>query len=89
MSNVSRTDQADSDSSLGHKLSEFFASIGGKITAFVVFLFVFGRLLDWVAINTGLIGHSTMISVLVGMSYSLAAVIVLVGLVVLLVMSVR
>ncbi|RRJ32690.1 hypothetical protein [Halocatena pleomorpha] len=89
MSNVSRADQVDSDGSIGHKLKEFFGSITGKIFSFVVFLFVFGRLLDWVAINTGLIEHSTMVSVLIGMSYSLAAVIVLVGLVVGIVISVR
>lgn len=83
MSNASNADVgAEADGSTGYKLKRFLTSVIGKISLFVVFLLAFGRLIDWVAINTGLIEHSTMVSVLVGMSYSLAGVIVLVGLVV-------
>lgn len=89
MSNAANTDRVSTEGSAGHKLKEFLTSIVGKISLFVVFLLVFGRLLDWVAINTGMIEHSTMISLLVGMSYSLAGVIVLVGLIIGLVVSIR
>ncbi len=83
MSNASNADVgAEADGSTGYKLKRFLTSVVGKLSLFVVFLLAFGRLIDWVAINTGLIEHSTMVSVLVGMSYSLAGVIVLVGLVV-------
>lgn len=89
MSNASRTDRVETDESVGRKLKEFFNGVVGKTFSFVVFLLAFGYLINSVAINTGLIQHSTMISVLVGISYSLAGVIVLVGVIVGIVIAVR
>lgn len=84
MVNASKTENTlETDGQSGFRIKRLLTGVVGKTLLLIVGLLVFGTLVDAATPDTA------MMSVIVGMSYSLAGVIVLIGAVVAVVLAIK
>ncbi|MFC6961719.1 hypothetical protein [Halocatena marina] len=84
MVNASKTENTlETDGQSGFRIKRLLTGVVGKTLLLIVGLLVFGTLVDAATPDTA------MMSVIVGMSYSLAGVIVLVGAIVAVVLAIK